>query len=535
MAEFTWEREQGVERLTEMCSSMKSGVKRSLYNRIEKAKEMVNQYMLVTNPTADTMRRIPEVDQALQNQLRDIRAGMGNLSLLMDQDIIKRASTMFRKIKQTDTHYEGDMGRLEITFRNATYYIGNFRIAFHISGSDETRLRVYNDDKPRNAGHPHPHVRTGDHTICLGTWREMMRMYCKDRWNWLRCLVMIGEFLTVYAPEQPYQKLAQGWKDRHITGRGEKLCPDCEHPPARCRCIRRGTPCPKTGDLLPQIPDLDYCGGCARHVSPAISRTARGICAGTMRAEEWIQRNMPRPTATPAQATSPVSASTRELIASGVIVVFERRLYSVTPEQDFNVGEGIRLLNRNGNEETVPPEIAAQMGLYPSYVLTSRGTIADAEQNADMCRNFLEHLSTAYMDAYVANGRATPPLPEGEAGEPAEAPVDTPLQFTEEYMRRYCFGQTPSGSVVRCHRPEGVAQHDVRELRILRIMSNVMSDRLRREGWVEFILSSPRRMVAQVRAVSTQPAYVTIRERAAQAAQTPSQPITGGESNEVAD
>ena len=302
MADVTWVKDQGAKQLDLICRNMKNGMKRSIYNRIEKCREQIVEATRVLNPSKRGVEQFHLWRERVKVDITGIRQSAMNINLMVDQDVTKTAAKVFDTIKVTSDYYEGHFGRLEITWKGTVHYIGDMRIRYLASPSirqHHERIRVFNDDRPGEASVPHPHVQN-DGLVCFGTWKEMMSNYAGERWNWLRCLVMVADFITYYTPQgTPYQKLGAGWRNRHV--RGERLCAECDRVTSGCTCIRQGTPCPKTGDMLAVFPDPGYCTGCTRWVTEAMlrpygrqtrDRQGRGLCGGNLPANEWLERNL---------------------------------------------------------------------------------------------------------------------------------------------------------------------------------------------------------------------------------------------------
>lgn len=273
MEESRW-----VDSLRAFCLKPKVGYKRTMYNQLNKLKHqaeaIASRDIIARNGT-----------KWFELQGRSLRAGMNRirsmiieLELFKDEDVFKKAASIFKGITVREGRIEADLGRLELTWQGSTYYIGIMGIVFNLDLDGQDRVRVFNTDTPAEADmKPHPHV-SSDHKVCYGTWKDMINNLGRQRWSWLRVMVLTAEFLEYYTPEGgPYMKLSAGWKGRLIGGPAR--CATCERVVADCSCIRGEITCPKTREILRMIPETNgYCNGCQYYVPFMVGILARPSC-----------------------------------------------------------------------------------------------------------------------------------------------------------------------------------------------------------------------------------------------------------------
>ena len=131
-AEYTWTKDQGFDGLYEYCEGTKRAWKRGLYNQITKAEEAL--HALRAGSTPPDIPRAIETFKAYQGHahrdIMDVRKSLPQIGIMLDRDIIRRASEVFQTITVENKCYTGQYGRLEITWRDATYYIGEMMVKF---------------------------------------------------------------------------------------------------------------------------------------------------------------------------------------------------------------------------------------------------------------------------------------------------------------------------------------------------------------------------------------------------------------------
>lgn len=449
-----WTKEAGANGLEQVCQGLKAGFKRSLYNTIRQQRQIVD----------DTCKRVildkdyssvALVESTVDSAIRDIKSRLTTIRTLMDKDLFVEGAKEFESISFDGDVYTAVMGRLDITWKGATYDIGDMVISYKKTatvnrGMGYDRIRVRNTRKPSTATVPHPHV-NGEGQVCFGTWKEMMGYYASDQWGWLRSLVSTAKFLKHYTPEgTPYQKMISGWRTRHVGG--ITLCQDCERTMETCTCIRQGDVCPKTGERRRTLPNAEYCTGCARlllrdviALTPALAEIVQsegllrgdlGACCGERRAGEFIalaQRMTQRPSQEEGRS----------------------------PNWERVVGDAINRAWAVHSGALNPEEVL--------YGETPRPT-----------RNRLNY-------------------------------NDLPLSYRQNYVFAE---QENSATVYRCKRPtivetERFVPHgEVESMRVLRILSAESAARVREAGLIEYRVSSPTNMVVRVTGYVGEPSYL---------------------------
>lgn len=294
-----WRKADGEAALGEMVKQMKVGLRRTLYNKIETSRRLLDSTR--SSLAGQSLQRqaavLGDLKRGVETTRSEVTAMLSQHAIYFDPALPAVAARMFDEIKIEDTQYVGIIESLNIKHKDAQYRVGKMVLTYprgqrRTLGSN--RIKVTNLDLPAGAEVQHPHVNSHGQ-VCFGTWRDMITTLCQEEYHWLRVFTLTGEFLTHYSPEGgPYRRLLPLWGGRHVGG--VTLCPRCEVDAQTCGCARAtsGMLCPKNMERRPSLPERGYCDGCGRWVTGTMLGNPEnlGLCAGDISADTWIERNI---------------------------------------------------------------------------------------------------------------------------------------------------------------------------------------------------------------------------------------------------
>ena len=212
-----------------------------------------------TKEVSDLVRKNAELKETIElwkdvGKARKEEDAVREFQLLMK--LVPRA---YRKITFDDSVLTATTGDVKIKYEGGIYEMGFFEVKI---GFDDDRLTITNMDEDKtHGGYQHPHV-ASDGVPCLGNISISLAKLLALK-QYPPALILIGEFLRSYNPENPYIKLEKWDPDYEDDEPDYENCRENSSTRDCVGCSDDGCPYwDSRYEDCDEISDLERCLGC---------------------------------------------------------------------------------------------------------------------------------------------------------------------------------------------------------------------------------------------------------------------------------